>query len=192
MNRGEYERLLGEWLRRRSRLRRWLRPLPRRTNVHRYPVIRWFADAARRRPWLWSFKHAQVMPALYIGSVISLLPLYGIQIALAFAAALAFRANLTVFVALQFITNPLTVVPVYAFTGWVGVVLMRAIGLDESVPQAIWYAQALFVGGTVVGLAVAVVGDLCWRLLAWEATAFRRRLLRLHAQARAAPPPDSG
>src|SRR3546814_6139453 len=33
-----------------------LRPLPRRANVSRYPVIKWFAGLARRLPFLWSFR----------------------------------------------------------------------------------------------------------------------------------------
>jgi uncharacterized protein (DUF2062 family) len=174
--RREYEELLRQWLQRRSRMRRWLRPLPRHSNVHRYPVIKWFAGQARRRPYLWSFKYAQVVPAIYVGSVISLLPIYGVQILVALGAALLLRANLTVLVALQFITNPLTVVPIYAFTGWVGVVLMRAMGMGAELPAAMYYAQALFIGGVVVGLATGAVADLGWRLAAWEARRFRARL----------------
>lgn len=181
----EYERVLREWMLRRKRLRRLLRPLPRRENVHRYPFIKWFAEHALKRPYLWSFKRAQVLPALYVGSVISLWPIYGIQIVVAFAAALLFRANLTVFVALQFLTNPLTVVPVYAFTGWVGTRLMPYLGLDDSLPPATYYANALFIGGLVVGLAFAVLADIAWRLVAWEARHFKARLLRLRTQAAA-------
>jgi uncharacterized protein (DUF2062 family) len=181
--RGEYERVLREWLLRRKRVRRLLRPLPRRANVHRYPVIKWFAEHAQRRPELWSFKRAQILPALYAGSVISLLPLYGIQIVIAFAAALLLRANLTVMVALQFVTNPLTVVPVYAFTGWVGATLMRALGIGEQLPTAAFYANALFIGGVIVGLLFAVLADIAWRVVAWEARAFTARMHRLRRQA---------
>lgn len=186
----EYERVLREWLLRRRRLRRLLRPLPRRGNVHRYPVIKWFSEHAHRRPYLWSFKRAQILPALYAGSVIALLPLYGIQIIVAFAAALVLRANLTITVALQFLTNPLTVVPVYAFTGWVGATLMRAVGVGEHLPTAAFYANALFVGGVVVGLLFAVLADIFWRLVAWEARIFKARMHRLKRQAadEATPP----
>jgi uncharacterized protein len=183
--RQEYERQLRLWLLRRSRLRRLLRPLPRRGNLHRYPIINWFAEHARRRPFLWSFKRSQVLPALYWGSVISLLPLYGVQLLIAFAAALLFRANLTIIVALQFITNPLTVVPIYAATGWVGASLMRLVHAGEHLPTALFYANALFVGGVVVGLIVALLADISWRLIAWEARHFKARLARLHAQAQA-------
>lgn len=188
----EYERVLREWMLRRKRLRRMLRPLPRRGNVHRYPVIKWFAEHAQRRPYLWSYKRAQIIPALYVGSVISLLPIYGIQIIVAFIAALLFRGNLTVFVGLQFLTNPLTVVPVYAFTGWVGVCLMPYLGLTETLPGAVYYANALFIGGVVVGLLFAVAADVSWRLIAWEARRFTARLqgLRRHAT-KSTPAPES-
>jgi hypothetical protein len=180
--RAEYERVLREWLSRRKRVRRLLRPLPRRANIHRYPVIKWFAEHAQRRPELWSFKRAQILPALYAGSVISLLPLYGVQLVVAFAAAVLFRANLTVMVALQFLTNPFTIVPVYAFTGWVGATLMRAFGIGEDLPTAAYYANALFIGGVIVGVLFAVLADITWRVVAWEARAFTARMHRLRRQ----------
>lgn len=186
MMRHEYDRHLKEWLLRRTRLRRLLRPLPRRSNLHRYPVIKWFAERARRHPFLWSFKRAQIIPALYVGSVISLAPVYGIQILLAFAAALIFRANLTVMVALQFLTNPLTVVPIYAATGWLGATLMRYFGLGSELPTALFYTNALFIGGVVVGLLFAFAADLTWRVLAWEAHRFKLRLDQLRHRADAA------
>ena len=46
------------WRQRRRRIRRWLKPLPRRASIHRYPILNRFADFARRRPYLWSFKDA--------------------------------------------------------------------------------------------------------------------------------------
>lgn len=181
--RREYDRLFKQWLLRRTRLRRLLRPLPRRSNLHRYPVIKWFAERARRHPFLWSFKRAQVIPALYVGSLISLAPVYGIQILLAFAAALIFRANLSVMVALQFLTNPLTVVPIYAATGWIGTTLMRYLGVGSELPTALFYTNALFIGGVVVGLLFAFAADMTWRGLAWEARRFKLRLQRVRHQA---------
>ncbi len=156
--------------RRRARLRRLLKHLPRRDNAHRYPVIRWFGDAARARPYLWSFKRAQIVPALYAGWVISLLPLYGVQFFIAFVVALGLRANVTVMVALQFVTNPLTIVPVYAFTGWTGASLMSALNIGTEWPTAMFYANALMIGGVLVGLVAALLSDLAWRFLAWEAS----------------------
>ena len=89
-----------QWLRRRKRLRRVLRALPRRANIGRYPVIRRFADAAKARPYLWSFKREHLWPALYIGSVLAFMPTYGLQVFIAVLAAMVVRANLTVIVAM--------------------------------------------------------------------------------------------
>ncbi len=179
----EFDAHLRELLRRRRWLRRLLRPLPRRANVHRYPVIKWFGERARRFPFLWSFKRANVLPALYGGMVLSLLPLYGFQLLLAFGLALMLRANLTITVALQFITNPLTIVPIYGATTLIGARLMEWAGVGEEMPKALFYANALFVGGVAAGLALALVADLLWRFAAWEAKAFRAKFHALRERA---------
>lgn len=192
----EYDRHFRELLARRRRLRKLLKPLPRRANVRRYPVIKWFARQASSRPFLWSFRRENVLPALYVGGVISLLPLYGIQLLVAVGVAILFRANLTLTVALQFITNPFTIVPIYGFTAWVGTRLMEAMGIGSELPPAAFYANGLMIGGVVVGLGVALLCDIAWRFLAWEARQFRNRLAahRIHrdlmqaAQREATPP----
>ncbi|MCK7592466.1 DUF2062 domain-containing protein [Pseudomarimonas salicorniae] len=180
----EYERHFRELLARRRRLRKLLKPLPRRANVRRYPVLKWFARQAAARPYLWSFRRENVLPAIYMGSVVSLLPLYGVQLVVAVVLAIWLRANLTVTVALQFITNPFTIAPIYLFTTWVGVQLMEAMSLGESLPRAIYVTNALMIGGVVVGLIVALLCDLGWRFLAWEARRFRNRLAahRIHKE----------
>lgn len=166
-------------LRRKRRLRRVLRKLPRRANLARYPVLKWFARHAKKAPFLWSFKRQNILPSLYVGSVLAFLPLYGIQAVLAFVAALLVRGNLTVMVALQFVTNPLTILPIYGLTGWLGVRLMDSMGIGEHLHVALRATHGLFIGGVVVGLAFACVADLAWRLLAWEARVFRERLAHL-------------
>ncbi|MBD8526376.1 DUF2062 domain-containing protein [Pseudomarimonas arenosa] len=182
----EYERHFRELLARRRRLRKLLRPLPRRANVRRYPVVKWFAEAARKRPFLWSLKRENVLPALYLGSIVSLWPLYGFQLVVAVFVALYARANLTITVALQFITNPLTLIPIYGFTYWVGRKVMGWMGVDTEFPSKLSFENmaeagwdvlaALFLGGLVVGLGVALICDVSWRLLSWEARVFRNRL----------------
>jgi hypothetical protein len=175
------------WLQRRRRLRRLLKPLPRRANVANYPVLKWFAAHARRASFLWSFKRANVLPSLYVGSVLAFLPLYGLQLPLAFGAALGVRGNLTVMAALQFLTNPFTIVPVYGFTGWVGSWVMGVLDIGGQLGMALRLTHALFIGGVVVGLAFALLADLTWRLLAWEARVFRRRLAELRRHRGEAP-----
>lgn len=175
--------------RRRRLARRLLRRLPRRANVHRYPVIKWFARRAKHYPFLWSFGRAQVLPALYAGMLLSLSPLYGLQILLAFALALLLRANLTISVGLQMIVNPLTMAPIYGGTAWLGSWLMTLAGIGSDLPRALFLANALFVGGAVAGLALAMLAHLGWRLAGWEARVFRARfeVLRQHAEAQSKP-----
>lgn len=179
----EFDAKLRELLRRRRWVRRLLRPLPRRANVHRYPVIKWFAERARRYPFLWSFKRQNILPALYGGMVLALLPFYGFQFLLAFGLAIVLRANLTITVGLQFITNPFTIVPIYGATTLLGVWLMTLVGIGEEMPKPMFIANALFVGGVAAGLALALLADLVWRFAAWEARQFRAKLdaLRRHA-----------
>lgn len=171
-----------QWLRRRQRLRRLLRVLPRRANVSRYPVIRRFAEAARSRPYLWSFKREHVWPALYVGSVLAFMPTYGLQIFLALFAAMLVRANLTVMVALQMITNPLTIAPLYLLTHEVGLWLIARTGygaVDAGIASSM---NALVLGGGVVGFATALLLDVAWRVLAWEARRFEARRAAMHSR----------
>lgn len=124
--------------RRIRRVKWWLRPLPRRTNIHRYPVLRLFADAARKRIYLWSFRVENAVPAIYAGCIITLLPIYGIQVPLAFLFAILLRANLPILAGLQIVSNPITVIPIWFaayqigrhFLSVLGVEVMR-LGRDE-------------------------------------------------------------
>jgi uncharacterized protein (DUF2062 family) len=102
------------------RVKKLLRPLPRRTNIHRYPVLSWFAGTARKKAFLWSFRSSAVLPAFYVGWILTLLPLYGLQILLAFVLAIAFRANLMIMIALQLVSNPITVLPLWYLNYLVG------------------------------------------------------------------------
>lgn len=180
----ERDRHLRELIRRRRFARRLLRPLPRRANVARYPVIKWFARHASKRPFLWSFKREHVLPALYGGAILALLPLFGVQFLAAFGAALLLRCNLTVTVGLQFITNPFTLLPIYGFTGYVGNSVMRMLDLGGNLGFVLGGANALVVGGIIVGVAVALVADIAWRIAAWEARRFRARMVQLDDQHR--------
>lgn len=169
------DRLLAAWRGRRRRMRWLLRKLPLRSNAHRYPGVRWF-KAARERGYLWSFRTAHLLPALYVGSVLALLPTYGLQIPIAMLAVLLLRANLTIAVGLTLLNNPLTVGPIYLATDRAGLAVLEAFGVGASFGQVLRHGVALTVGGVVVGLGVGFMLDLARRALAWEARSFRRRL----------------
>ncbi len=167
---------LHEWRRRRRRIRRLLKPLPRRANLRRYPLIRRFADMAARAPWLWSFQYGPVVRALYLGAILAFMPTYGVQVFIAFFVALFLRANLTLIIALQFVTNPLTLVPAYYLTDRVGMAVLKLLGITGAHGVLLTHTRALFVGGVVVGLVVGGLLHIIWIGLAWEARWFRARL----------------
>lgn len=189
-----------------ARIRRakwFLRFMPRKARFHRYPLIGRFADFARKRDYLWSFRTESVRPALYIGSIVALLPLLGIQVAVAFVLALMSRANVMLLIGLQFITTPITAPPLYYGTYHVGRIVMEAVGfeptaehvgseaalieeletMDESIaaPDQKWSNRwgstivALMVGGLVVGTFVGFVLDMIWRFASGRAEARKIR-----------------
>ncbi|MEM9157674.1 MAG: DUF2062 domain-containing protein, partial [Verrucomicrobiota bacterium] len=139
-----------------------LRPLPRRATLHRYPFLKRFATSARKKPFLWSFRVEHVSPAIYVGCILAFLPAYGAQLVLGFFCALLFRCNLLVTSALVFITNPITGVPIYAFTRLVGEYLIENWNLGPTPDERpfIGNGYAWVIGGLVVGLFVGLILDL--------------------------------
>jgi uncharacterized protein len=115
--------------RRIRRLKKWMRPLPRRSNVHRYPVLKWFSGMARRRSFLWSFRSREMVTALFLGLIVAFMPLVGIQMLIVFFIAFWFRANLPVIVALQWVSNPFTMGPIYYADYQIGMAMMELFGI---------------------------------------------------------------
>jgi uncharacterized protein (DUF2062 family) len=104
-------------------------------------------------PFLWAYKGGPMTRALYVGSVVSLLPLYGVQIFVGALAAIAFRCNLPMVAALSLITNPLTSAPIYYGTYKLGRWLLEPAGV-EGLSTAASLAPAFTVGGAVAGIAM--------------------------------------
>ena len=162
-----------------GRLKRWLRPLPRRANLSRYPVIRHFAAAARNTPHLWSFQGPAVRRAIYAGAIIAFLPVYGLQLLFGLGAAIVLRANLAVTCAFQLVTNPLSAGPIYLLTYRIGFWVIQTLEIGEGRGPTGTRFNALVLGGVILGLAVAVIADVSFRVAVWEA----RRLRERHAEA---------
>lgn len=180
---------------RKRRLKRLLRYAPRRAVFHRYPFFGRFAAFARKRAYLWSFKPGHVRPALYLGAVLAFWPVMGLQLLLVFVGSIFTRSNLMIAGALQFISNPLTAAPLYFGTYHIGRFVLIRTGMrggpapstapsaeaitisitpDEVLPRSVdWTSSfgstvmALFIGGTLCGLALAVVLDLLYTAI-WK------------------------
>lgn len=169
----------AQWRQRRRRIRSWLKPLPRRASIHRYPILKRFAAFARGRGYLWSFQNAEVTRAIYLGSLLAFLPSYGVQILIAGLVAWFARANLTVMVALQLITNPLSAAPIYWLTYTLGMRLMESARLLTGHP-VFDGGMALMLGGLMLGAAVGVVLHGLWLFGRFEARNFRTRRARIN------------
>lgn len=150
------------------RTKRFLRPLPRRANLHRWPVIKWFAKAARKTPHLWKFGEREVRTAIYLGSIIAFLPIFGAQFAVAFLVALALRANLLVIMSIQLVTNPITFAPIYILTKLFGAWLVDLWGLPNLHSGISKGAYEMIIGGLVIGILFGFILDLLSRFFVFR------------------------
>ncbi len=184
--------LKAEHFSRIRRIKRLLRFLPRKSNVHTYPIIRIFAATARKTPFLWSFKVPEVVRALYTGCILTFLPLLGVQIPLAFGAAFLFRANLPIILGLQFLSTPFTVPIIYTAAYFIGDFLLSIFGSETAMAEVgtiateagilqksvHWYA-ALSLGGLVIGYFTGFAASLIYRVAAIRASRALARLRKL-------------
>lgn len=187
--------------------KRFLRYVPRRTTVHKYPGLKWAKDTARQRMYLWSFRYREVAPALYVGTIISFMPIIGVQIPLALIFALLLRANLPIFVALQFITNWLTVVPIYYICYEIGRwslkvfdIHVEALSLNElklfmeNLTSCHWSENGRFLGrvflvtslgSLIIGSFLGSIFDMIYRFLAWRSKIVWERVSQIRERIRA-------
>jgi uncharacterized protein (DUF2062 family) len=174
--------------RRIRRVKRWLRPLPRRATIHRYPILKFFAEAARKRAYIWSFRLENAVPAIYAGSILTLMPLYGIQLPLSLLLALVLRANLPILAGLQVVSNPITVIPIWFSAYQIGRHFLGVLGV-EAAPLARGEVQSLLynfthglwgdhiarlltvfgvtsLGSIVMGSFFGLIGSIIYRMVA--------------------------
>lgn len=168
MNVAEAEAMYEHEARKQKRIRirrakQLLRPLPRKATLHRWPVLKWFANTARKRPDLWSFRIREVSLALYLGFIIAFLPIVGIQFILAFASAWVLRANLPVIMGTQLVTNLATMWAIYPALALLGDRVIKTLRLDVMDSQIGYTAFSLVTGGIIAGLALAFLLDMVYR-----------------------------
>ena len=189
-----------------ARVKRLLRRMPRRATMHRFPVLKWFSNSARKRSYLWCFRVKAVIPALYAGCILTFLPIYGIQVPLSIALAFLLRANLPVLVSLQLVSNPLTILPLYFSCYQIGKSIlhlfsittpvlnmaeMRTLvaaaeagqwGLNLQYLLTVWGIISL--GALVLGTFAASMASLAYRLAAYEVVVFNRKIRELQLKQR--------
>lgn len=102
-----------------TRVKRWLkRVTPDRAKIREHKHLRVFGTLLHD-PNLWHFNRRSVSGAFAVGMFVMYLPPLG-QMLIAAAGAIAFRVNLPISATLVWLTNPLTIPPMYYFAYLLG------------------------------------------------------------------------
>jgi uncharacterized protein (DUF2062 family) len=161
--------------------------LPSPSDLRANPTLR---PLGRRlqNPEIWHLHRRSVAGAMFTGLFCAFLPVPG-QMLIAGGIAVVARCNLPLSVALVWITNPITIPPIFFFTYKLGAWLLDwEIIVHEFVPTFAWLAQQvgqiwqpLLLGSLLCGWVAGVTGfvltRVVWRLHVigrWRARRGRR------------------
>lgn len=114
---------------------------------------------------LWHLNRRSVSGAFFWGLFWAFIPM-PMQMLAAAASAILCRVNLPISVALVWLTNPLTMPPIFYFTYLVGTkVLAQPVTVTDFEPSMAWFEsvlgqiwEPLLVGSVLCGLVAAVLG----------------------------------
>jgi uncharacterized protein (DUF2062 family) len=147
-----------------------------------------FLGALLTDPNLWHINRHSLAGAAFIGIFSAFLPI-PMQMGVAAILAVRFKCNLPLSVVLVWITNPLTMAPVFYFTYRVGAWLLGEPGhMPEHVTFAWLFEQLvpLWLGSLLTGLILAATAwgmvKLVWRLSVVRKWQQRRELRRLRKE----------
>ena len=137
---------------------------PSAHSIRENRVLRMLGEGLHR-PNLWLFNRSSVARAFAIGLFCTWIP-FPLQTLIAALLAIYYRANLPLSVALVFITNPITIPPMFYFAYKLGSVMLgmelQAIEMDlswnwfTSVLGQIW--QPLIFGCLILAIVSSAVG----------------------------------
>jgi uncharacterized protein len=157
------------------------RYLPQKEHFHKQSGVHFFSDYLHD-PNIWHVHKRSSAGGAAIGVFCAFIPL-PVQIICSAALAILFRVNLPIAVISSFISNPLTIPPLFFFTYQLGV---KILGIDEkNVDFSLswdWFGNTLvhvweplllgcFIVGTISSLLAYLLVRLIWRITAvskWE------------------------
>jgi uncharacterized protein (DUF2062 family) len=126
-------------------------------------------------PNLWHLNRRSVSGSFAVGLFWAMMPI-PMQMVASAATAILFRVNLPVSVGLVWITNPITMPPIFYFNYLVGSLFFPgcSLNIEDFQMSAEWLShslgeiwQPLFLGSLIVGTSLAVIGysgmRLFWR-----------------------------
>jgi uncharacterized protein (DUF2062 family) len=151
-------------------LGRWL---PAYSKIKKSSALRWMGPIFSR-PNLFHINRASVSTSFFIGIFIAFLPIPGQTLIAAFLA-LFFSSNLPIAVALVWISNPLTIAPLFIFTYGIGVLMLGMEFIDFTLEfswswiitqgKLIWLPllTGSFITGLVCGGLSYIFINLLWK-----------------------------
>lgn len=158
-------------------MKRWM-PNPDRLRQHKHLRIfaRWLGD-----PNLWHLNRRSAAGAFAIGLFIAWVPV-PFQMVLAAGMAILCRVNLPISVALVWITNPLTMPPMFYFAYYLGAHLLGVPAVDFEISFSWGWLRSVMatigepflLGCALMALGSSLVGYLSIRLL-WRYSVVRKR-----------------
>jgi uncharacterized protein (DUF2062 family) len=155
------------------------RYLPKPTDVRKMSALKplgaWLSN-----PEIWHLHRRSVAGATFVGLFCAFIPLPA-QMLIAGVLAIAFRINLPVSIALVWITNPITIAPIFYFTYRLGAWLLGMELETSSIePTFSWMTDnlakigyPLIFGSLVCGWVAGVTGFVLVRV-AWRLHVLRR------------------
>lgn len=142
-----------------------------------------FLGEKLHEPNLWHLNRHSVAKAFAVGLFCAWIPA-PMQMAIAAAGAIYFRANIPISVALVWITNPVTMPPLFYFAYWVGLYYLKVppakFSLDTFLSGDILgpFLTGCFILGVTSALAGYIGIDYFWRYQVekkWRARKFSRK-----------------
>jgi uncharacterized protein (DUF2062 family) len=163
------------------------RVLPSRETIERIPISRRFTNRLNR-PGLWDVAREPVALGLAVGVLCGMIP-GPLQMIAAVTLACLLRVNLPMALIGTFLTNPITIVPIYMLAYGIGQSLSGAADWHElpAMPQTDWtqlieslqawsawmasLGTPWLLGMLVLSLSLAVM-SYCWVQLIWRGCRF--------------------
>ncbi len=106
--------------------------LPSQKELHDRGVLGYFSYLSHQ-PQLWHFNRHSIAAAFFIGLFIAMIPL-PLQMLMAAFCAMIFQANLPLSVSLVWISNPLTIAPIFYFSYRLGAWLLQIDVIEPNGP----------------------------------------------------------
>lgn len=166
-------------------LTKFKRFIPDRQKIQSYKVLRVFGTWLDE-PRLWQFNRHSVPVAFSIGLFVTYIPFLGHMI-LATFLAIVFRANLPISLALVWVVNPLTMIPLFALALTIGAAVfgVSLTHVDfKHISELTHLWQPFVVGCFITGSVLAILSNMVIKWI-WRWVIVKKWQARLQTRAKA-------